>query len=263
MKTEWSGPAWYKVKHNKDGFPVKWNLAHFVAADLGHGTSTEYKAKDIAKIAIRTLKNNPKLKDKDMYMGMIHSHHTMGAYHSGTDEDTLEEMVPNEGFFGSLVVSSTAGKEHAFAFSYRDQYKNITMREVEDVEITAVHSDEFKEEADHIEKISKMKAKATIGVTKNGQYQYNLGYATGGYPNGPLTKSSVIDATKKSPPTTTLKNLPNPTEWEKYQAMEEIIDSLEDGSLNYVQAAAEFKQEFGIAITDYYDITYNGDLSLG
>lgn len=245
--TEWSGPAWYKVKLNKDGFPIQWDLVYFVAADLGHFTSTEYHAKDIAIIAIKTLKNNPKLKNDKTYMGMIHSHHNMGAYHSGTDEDTLQEMVPNEGFFGSLVVSSTVNKENAFAFSYRDQYKNITIINIDDVEVSAIYSQEFSEEADAIERLAKINSKNSVFTNNRTQGNFSYDYTDDDY-----SKMSSKSTTKKNIPTDV--NFPNPTDWEKYQEMEDIILSHEKGELSFKEADELFREAFGIAITDYYDL---------
>ena len=88
-------------------------------------------------------------------MGLIHSHHNMGAFFSGTDEETCLEQAPQEGLFFSTVVAHTKDK-FATGVSYRDQfgYPNFIEGEVKNtVKVRA--SKEWISEADHIEKEAK------------------------------------------------------------------------------------------------------------
>jgi len=152
--TEWSGPAWYRVKTDEDGFPMEFKIVHFHPLDLGHGTSTEYDATDAAKIYKRTYEKHPSL--KKCYIGLIHSHHTMGAFLSGTDTSTIEDMAPEKGFYGSLVVASSGKELQAFGFGYQDQYKMTHCLKVDsdNIEIQSPQfkiEDEWKEQADIIE----------------------------------------------------------------------------------------------------------------
>ena len=152
---EWSGPAWYKVKTDKDGFPTEWRIVHFHPLDLGSHAATEWEAKDLAKILKETYALMPSL--KKAYMGLIHSHNTMGAFLSGTDTSTIQEMAPDEGFYGSLVVASAGKALHAFGFGYKDQYKCAHSIEVDekDIEINIPGlkpEDEWVAIADKIEK---------------------------------------------------------------------------------------------------------------
>ena len=152
---EWSGPAWYKVKTDEDGFPTEWRIIHFHPLDLGSHAATEWEAKDLAKILKETYNTVPSLKKS--YMGLIHSHNTMGAFLSGTDTDTIQEMAPDEGFYGSLVVASAGKALHAFGFGYKDQYKCAHSIEVDekDIEINIPGlkpEDEWVAIADKIEK---------------------------------------------------------------------------------------------------------------
>jgi len=120
---EWSGPAWYlTLESDKDGFPIEFQLIDFHPLDLGDTASTEWDSDDFAKILKKKYKENTKL--KKCYIGLLHSHHDMGAFFSGTDTGTLNDMAPEKGFYPSLVVSTKADKQFAFAFSYLDQYKN-------------------------------------------------------------------------------------------------------------------------------------------
>ena len=59
---EWSGPAWYKVKTDDDGFPKEWKIIHFHPLDLGSHAATEWEAKDLAAILKETYASMPSLK---------------------------------------------------------------------------------------------------------------------------------------------------------------------------------------------------------
>ena len=160
---EWSGPAWYKVKTDEDGFPTEWRIVHFHPLDLGSHASTEWEAKDLAKILKETYATMPSL--KKAYMGLIHSHNTMGAFLSGTDTSTIQDMAPDEGFYGSLVVASAGKALHAFGFGYKDQYKCAHSIEVDEENIE-INIPELKPENDWVsiaDKIEKNKPKSKPG----------------------------------------------------------------------------------------------------
>ena len=113
-KTEWSGPAWYKLEDEE------WNLVHFIPIDLGSSGATEFKGKALLK----TMKEVQKTVDiTGCFQGIIHSHHGLGAFHSGTDDTELEEGANKVGY-ASLVVAHT-DRTHAFKFSYEDQFGQI------------------------------------------------------------------------------------------------------------------------------------------
>ena len=172
-KTEWSGPAWYKKDEDK------WNLVHFMPIDLGSHSSTEFKGKDLLKI----MKEVQKTVDiSDCFQGIIHSHHGMGAFHSGTDNTELEEGANRVGY-PSLVVAHT-GQSHAFKYSYEDQFESIHLEEGEvRIEMPEYEAkDEWTTQADKIEKSAK-KAKRTPVVYTNAN-QSNLwgaGYKRNGW----------------------------------------------------------------------------------
>lgn len=152
---EWSGPAWYKIKKDEDGYPIEFKIVHFHPLDLGSHASTEWDAKDFAKIIQSTYEENPSLKTTSI--GLIHSHNTMGAFLSGTDTSTIEDNAPSNGFYPSLVVASEGKALHAFGFGYQDQYKVQHCIEIDEdnVEIKIpglTPADEWIKEADTIEK---------------------------------------------------------------------------------------------------------------
>lgn len=117
---EWSGPAWYTPIMEKDNlFPVGFKLIHFHPVDLGTEGSTTVNAENLAKIVPLAWKENPKT--EKAFMGLIHSHHTMGAFFSGTDNSCLLDNATDNNFYCSTVVAS-AKERYCFAVSYKDQY---------------------------------------------------------------------------------------------------------------------------------------------
>ena len=132
-------------------------MSHFQPIDLGHGTATEWGAADLAKILRKTYSSHPKL--KKCFLGLIHSHHSMGAFFSGTDSGTLKDMAPDIGFYCSLVVASEKDP-FAFAISYKDQYGQAQLLELDESNIvgpTVTANPEWIEIADGIEKDAKPK----------------------------------------------------------------------------------------------------------
>ena len=195
---EWSGPAWYGVnKREKNGFPSEVSLNHFVAIDLGHATETEIDGEKLGKILPQIYKENKKL--KNCYLGLIHSHHNMGAFFSGTDKDTALEQAPLEGLFFTTVVASDKD-EFCTGVSYRDHFGFPNFIEgdvVADYKVDVPK--EWKAEAKKIEKENK---KTKIVYNKNGQLnilntQNDSRY--GGYYNGwgGYNRISGVDDEKK------------------------------------------------------------------
>lgn len=172
---EWSGPAWYKPILKKDEkYPEGFKLIHFHPVDLGHGTATTIEAGDTAKILQKTWKNYPET-EKCM-MGIIHSHHSMGAFFSGTDTTCLEENAPIENFYCSTVVAS-AKEKFAFAVAYQDQFGRIHVDEADEGSTQMIlppdtEETKWKYIADKIKK--EKKATTTIGYYGRGG-RYNQG----------------------------------------------------------------------------------------
>ena len=150
--TEWSGPAWYKPHYKKgEKYPIGFSLVHFHPVDLGHGTATTIEAKDTAEILQKTWKKYPET-EKCM-MGIIHSHHTMGAFFSGTDVNCLQDNAPIENFYCSTVVASRKDK-FAFAIAYKDQFDRVHVDEMKPEDVKMIMP-ENKKDANEWEKIAK------------------------------------------------------------------------------------------------------------
>ena len=172
---EWSGPAWYSLKADKAGFPVEFTLEDFHPLDLGGHSSTEWEADDLAKILKKKLRNSTL---KKCYMGLIHSHHTMGAFFSGTDTETLCEMAPMKGFYPSLIVA-TSGKAHfAFGFSYKDQYGRASYYEIDEDKIKLPRARGKKEWVDIAKGLETANATSVVTTKYTGYNGYN---GWGGY----------------------------------------------------------------------------------
>jgi hypothetical protein len=158
-KTEWSGPAWYKLEDEE------WNLVHFIPIDLGSHSATEFEGKDLLKI----MKEVQKTVDiKDCFQGIIHSHHSMGAFHSSTDDTELKDGANRVGY-PSLVVAHT-GATHAFKYSYEDQFGNIHLEDGDVCIETPEHKPEesWVKQADKIEKAANKKPKTNAIHYYNG-----------------------------------------------------------------------------------------------
>ena len=157
-KDEWSGPAFYELKKDDKGVPEEWILHGFHPLDLGGGTTTEWEGEDFLKIRKQLLLDNPIF--AKCYQGIIHSHHTMGAFLSGTDTGHIEESANLVGY-PSLVVASK-GIPFACGYSYIDQFKEVHTELVEAKDISleipeVIAEREWVKNAEEIEKAKKDK----------------------------------------------------------------------------------------------------------
>ena len=118
-----SGKTTYKQSHQTQNLRENPNdtfvLVDFIPLDWGSSGASEFDG-DTAITALRKIrKERPHL--KDCTQGLIHSHHTMGAFFSNTDETELLDRAHTDGLTMSLVVASSA-TPFAFAISYKDQF---------------------------------------------------------------------------------------------------------------------------------------------
>jgi len=172
---EWSGPAWYSEQFDENGFPTNVVLEYFHPLDLGSQGGTEWDGKKLIKVIKALTKKYPKI-GKDWVQGNVHSHHNMGAYFSGTDEEQLEDGAFKDMFYYSLVVSHKLGKELAFALSYVDEYNRIHIEECDEVSVEKIEADvnpEWKKQVAAIQKEYKKQKKSKAKVTNY--------YGYGGY----------------------------------------------------------------------------------
>jgi len=168
----------------------------------------------------------------------------MGAFFSGTDTSTLEDMAPAQGFYASLVVA-TQKDPFAFAFSYRDQYGQPQCIEVDTDDIVGAPvkaKDDWIDVADSIEKAAKT---TTSYVGRGGQTSfikptYNQVYGT--IDDNALTKKS--EYTNKD-----------------QKKADEAVKQLQDGKVTWYEFR-ECMEEHGLDYSEYWDenpsVGYNG-----
>ena len=166
---EWSGPAWYSHVKDENGFPSVVKLEYFHPLDLGTASNTDWDGEDLIKIYAKLRKKHPEI-GKSWVQGNIHSHHGMGAFFSGTDEEQCIDGA-NENFYYSLVVSTKAGKELHCGVSYPDQFGQIHIVEMDDIEVELNRSfdKEWKTQAAFIKK-NKKPEPVTLWKSKYGNY---------------------------------------------------------------------------------------------
>ena len=237
--TEWSGPAWYKPTFKKgEKFPSGFRLMHFHPVDLGHGTATTIEAGDTAKILQSTWDNYPET-EKCM-MGIIHSHHGMGAFFSGTDEKCLEDNAPMQNFYCSTVVASKK-ERYAFGISYTDQYDNAHVYEAKSNDIKV----EMPKDKDHAKwsriakKIeAKKPAPISYGYIRNGGdvNQSNLWNLHNFNEN---LKTEISDGLKENEEVITLNKYSTDTENKLINRLREEADTQVDPDSAFVQSLYE------------------------
>ena len=152
---EWSGPAWYSHEKDENGFPTDIRLEYWHPLHLGNASSTDWDGEELIKIYKPLRKEFPEI-GKSWVQGNIHSHHSMGAFFSGTDNQQLEDGA-NENFYYSLVVSTKPDQEIAFAVSYPDQFGKIHIIEINNIEIEMDIQDDksWKAQSKYIKKNAK------------------------------------------------------------------------------------------------------------
>jgi len=107
-QTEWSGLLAYKIV--KGGIEDLENLEIRCEAcfpmDFGDATFTSFEGGEGWLDFFNQFPQvNPLTKEPDWFIGKIHSHHQMNAFHSGTDTTDLYENAPKLPIFLSLVVN--------------------------------------------------------------------------------------------------------------------------------------------------------------
>lgn len=112
-KTEWSGILLYDVISGHPSKPADFVLKaeHIFLMDIGSAAFTEYETDgDIVDI-YNNIENA-----MDMKIGHVHSHHDMGAFFSGTDNDELMENVDKHNYYVSLIVNFSGNYVAKVAF---------------------------------------------------------------------------------------------------------------------------------------------------
>jgi len=234
---EWSGPAWYKVtKSEKNGFPKEVDLVYFKAIHLGHGTETELDGDKMGKLLPKIYKKFPDLIGDNTYLGLIHSHHTLGAFLSETDKKTAREQPSGDGmFFSTVVASNKEPFDCCMTYTDRFGYTNLLDGEVSISQPKVKILKEWSYEANTIAKAKKAENK--IGYVNHQINMYNSGYNSihgnyNGYYNS-FKDNTKSEEKKTSPYSWDRQTLVNKKEEDK---MIEILEKMEADEITYDKA---------------------------
>ena len=99
--TEWSGVLFYNHTGKFEDGSLEIHCEDIFPMDLGSGTFTDFK---MDESVVGYIAENIDLFGCDT--GLVHSHHSMGAFISGTDSNTIREEGNDTNCFVSLVVDT-------------------------------------------------------------------------------------------------------------------------------------------------------------
>lgn len=99
--TEWSGALFFSHEGSFENNDLVIRCTDIFIMDIGTQTYTEF---DMNPDIIAYMSENPEL--LDCQIGLIHSHHNMPAFFSGTDTSTLKEEGKCRNNFVSLIVNN-------------------------------------------------------------------------------------------------------------------------------------------------------------
>lgn len=197
---EYSGTLFYTVSGSFETEDLVITAFDFLLQDIGVSGYTEFnQSPDV----IGYMVDHPELLGEDVYQGLMHSHHTMGAFFSGTDLSTLREEGSDRIHFVSLIIDTKGtykaaitrvvseemtatgyvkyptynGKEsigQPVSYSFTRKKLEYFMLDVE----RPVINNPFKELADRILEVQKQKEEAKKKATPvyGGSWQGGSGY---------------------------------------------------------------------------------------
>lgn len=144
---EWSGTLFYEYEGSWKENNLVIKVIDFYLQDIGNTGYTVFKqTTDIAGYRV----------DKDLLtakMGLIHSHHNMSAFFSGTDLNTLQSEALDHDHFVSLIVNNKRKYVAAITgveciekkLNIKEKVKFVTFEGVEEVIEYEDYEDETKE----------------------------------------------------------------------------------------------------------------------
>ena len=197
---EYSGTLFYTVSGSFETEDLVITAFDFLLQDIGVSGYTEFnQSPDV----IGYMVDHPELLGEDIYQGLMHSHHTMGAFFSGTDLATLREEGSDRIHFVSLIIDTKGTYKAAITRVVSEEMTatgyvkyptyngkesigqpvsySFTRKKLEyfmlDVEIPVI-ANPFKELADRILEVQKQKeeAKKKAIPVYGGSWQGGSGY---------------------------------------------------------------------------------------
>ena len=115
--TEWSGVLFFSHEGTFEDDNLIITCQDIYPMDLGNATFTEFQmSSDVASYIAQNIDLF------DCEMGLVHSHHNMAAFFSGTDLSTLQEEGNERNCFVSLIVNNAG--EYCAAITRKMQTKS-------------------------------------------------------------------------------------------------------------------------------------------
>ena len=196
--TEWSGVLFYKPEGSFENNDLVIKCVDIYLMDIGNATYTEF---DMSPDVIGYMAQNQEL--LNCQIGLIHSHHSLSTFFSGTDTATLREEGQDRNHFVSLIVNNAGSytaaitRKVTYIESRKLSYKTFEDIEIKDAEETFEEQSEieyfplkivfekehnnFQDMADRLTEIKKSKeAKVPAKSTIESNYTSNsLSYYKG------------------------------------------------------------------------------------
>lgn len=196
-RDEYSGTLFYTVSGSFETEDLVINAFDFLLQDIGTSGYTEFnQSPDV----IGYMVEHPELLDEKVYQGLMHSHHTLGAFFSGTDLATLREEGSDRIHFVSLIIDTKGTYQAAITRVVVEEmqatgflkYPTFNEQEITGSSITysfnrkkleyfmlnverPVIENPFAEMASRIEEVKEQKAKAAKAKAATVSYN-NYGY---------------------------------------------------------------------------------------
>lgn len=116
--TEWSGLIFYSMDKNPIvSSDINIKILHFHLFDIGTPGYTEFK---IDARIVDVYDKYPEL--IDCKIGILHTHHAMKAFFSGTDQNTLHELAPQFDFLLSVIVNLDGDVRAKLCYLTEEEY---------------------------------------------------------------------------------------------------------------------------------------------
>lgn len=123
INREWSGILVFKFEENAETNQIT-NIIPIDIFFMNIGTST-YTEFEYTADAFEWLDDKGYLLDENISTGLVHSHHTMQTYFSGTDLDELRSNVKHHNIYFSLIVNNAHKYTAKIASIANIEYKSF------------------------------------------------------------------------------------------------------------------------------------------
>lgn len=125
---EWSGYLFYSVNGSIEN-PEKMSLKAeaFYLMDIGTSGYTEYESDP--ELICDMMEIYPEYANGNWKMGHIHTHHSMNAYFSGTDQEELHDNAPAHNYYLSLIVNFAMNPVARIAILLKSKVRTLIEKE--------------------------------------------------------------------------------------------------------------------------------------